>query len=71
MWSKVDVSWSISSLFAILHFDLWMIGYHTDSNSNMALMDAMCDISMLIVVFLVSDESSTTLASHFTQYMLI
>ena len=45
MWSKVDVSWSISSLFAILHFDLWMIGYHT--NINIDLMDAMCDISML------------------------
>ena len=27
--------------------------------------------SLLIVVFLVSDESSTTKASHFTQYMLI
>ena len=41
-----------------------MSGHHTDSNGNIVLMNAMCDISQLIVVVPVPDESSATLASH-------
>ena len=38
-------SWHVSSPFAIIHVDLWMSGKYTDSNSNMALMNALCDMS--------------------------
>ena len=37
-------SWHVSSSFAILHADLWLPGYFTDSSGNVALMNSMYDI---------------------------
>ena len=58
-------SWPVSSPFAILHVDLWMLGNHTDSNGNMALMNATCNMSHFVVVVPILAESSATLASNF------
>ena len=54
-------SWPVNSLFTILHVDLWMSDHHTYSNSYLSLMNVMCDMSQLIVVVPILDESSTTL----------
>ena len=58
-------SWPVSSPFTILHVDLWMLDNHTDSNGNMALMNAMCNMSHFVVVVPILAESSATLASNF------
>ena len=63
--------WPVSSPFVICHVDLWIPGYHTDNNGNMALMNAICDTSQFVVVVPVPDESSTILASYFMQHVLI
>ena len=39
------LSWSVSLFFAIIPFDRWMPSKYTDSNDNIALMNAMCDMS--------------------------
>ena len=57
--------------FAILHVDFLIPGHHTDSNSYMALINVMCDISQFVVIVPVPDESSTTLTSYFIQYVLL
>ena len=36
--------WSVGSLLAILHLDLWMPGHYTDSNNYMAFMNVICDM---------------------------
>ena len=64
-------SWPVSSTFAILHVDLWMPGHHSDPNGNMALINAMCDVSQFVNVVPVSDERSATLASYFMQHVLM
>ena len=64
-------SWPISSPFSILHVDLWSPGHMTDHNGYIVLMNIMCDMTQFIVVFLVSDETSATLASHFMQHVLL
>ena len=48
-----------------------MPGHHTDSNDYIALMNVMYDMSQLVVVVPVSDESSATLASYFIQHVLL
>ena len=48
-----------------------MHGHHTDNNCNMALMNAICDMSQFVVVVPVPDESSAILASYFLQHVLI
>ena len=74
-WRRRDhelmFSWPVSSPFAIIHVDLWMPGKYTDSNSNMALMNAMCDMSQFVVVVSLTNESSATLAENFFQHVLI
>ena len=50
--------------FAILHVDFLIPGHHTDSNGYISLMNVICDMSQFIVVILVPDEYSTTLASY-------
>ena len=64
-------SWPISSLFAILHVNLWSPGYMTDHNGYIALMNIMCDMDQFIVVVPVPDENSATLARHFMQHVLL
>ena len=64
-------SWPVSSLFAILHVDLWILGHHSDPNDNMALINAMCDMSQFVVVVPVPDESSATLSSYFMHHVLM
>jgi len=66
-------SWSVSSPFDILHVNLWIPGHHSDSNGNMTLMNAMCDMSQFVVVVVVPvpDETSTTLVSYFMQHILV
>ena len=48
-----------------------MPGKYTDSNGNMALMNAMCDMSQFVVVVPVTNESSSTLAENFFQHVLM
>ena len=50
--------------FAIIDIDLWMPGKYTDSNTNMVLMNAMCDISQFVVAVPVTNESSTIIAEN-------
>ena len=57
-------SWPVSSLFFILHIEMWMIGHHKDPNGYMALMNVICDISQFVVVVPVRDKSSATLADN-------
>ena len=64
-------SWSLITLFAILLVDFWIPGKYTDSKGNMALMNAMCDMSQFVVIVPVPDESSSTLAGYFFQHMLM
>ena len=64
-------SWPVSSLFAILHVDLWILGHHSDPNEYMTLMTAMCNMSQFVVVVPVPDESSATLASYFMHHVLM
>ena len=47
-----------------------MPGKYTDSKSNMALMNTICDMSQFVVFIPVPSESSATLADHFFQHML-
>ena len=61
----------VSSPFAIIHVDLWMHGKYTDSNGNMALKNAMCDMSQFVVVVPVTNESSAILAENFFQHVLM
>ena len=64
-------SWPVSSSFAILHVDLWMLGRFTDSNGNVALMNTMCDMYQFVVVVPVPDKTSATLADYFVQRVLM
>ena len=61
----------LRSPFSILHVDLWSPGHMTDHNGYIVLMNIMCDMTQFIVVFPVPDETSTTLASHFMQHVLL
>ena len=61
----------VSSLFTILHVDLWMPDYHKYPNGHMALMNEMCDMSQFVVVVPVRDDSSATLAEYFMQDALM
>ena len=64
-------SWPVSSPFTIMYVELWISGHHTDVNDYIALMNNMCHISQFVVFVPVSDESSATLASYFTQHVLL
>ena len=50
---------------------MWSPGHHTDLNSNVALINTMCDIVQFVVVVFIPDEISTTLACYFMQYALM
>ena len=71
MWSKINVFLPVSFPFVILHVYLWIPGHHTNSNDNIALMNAMCDMSQFVVDIPVPDENSATLAINFMQHVLI
>ena len=58
-------SWPVSSPFAILHTDLWMLGHFKDRNGGVALMNVMCGITQFVVVVPVPKEVASTLAEHF------
>ena len=64
-------SWPLSILFAMLYVDFWMPGKFTDSKGNTALINSMCDMSQFVVIEPVPDKSSTTLADHFFQHVLM
>ena len=48
-----------------------MPGHHKNPNGNTALMNAICDTSQFVVVVLVRDETSTTLADNSMQQVLM
>ena len=68
---KIILSWPLYTPFVILHVDLWMPVKYTDIKDNMALMNAMCDMSQFVVVVPVTDEYSSTLADYCFQHMLM
>ena len=68
---ELTISWPISSPSAILHVDLWSPGHMTNHNSYIVLMSRICDMNQFVVVIPVPDETSTTLASHFMQHVLM
>ena len=68
--SRRYVSWPVSSPFAIFHTDLWVPGYFTDSDSNVSLMNIMCDMTQFVVIVPVPDETLATLAEYFMQDVL-
>ena len=68
---EVMFSWPVSSPFAILHADLWMPCHFKDRNGNVALRNAMCDITQFVVVVPVPNEVASTLAEHFMQHVLL
>ena len=61
----------VSSKFAILHVDLWILGHHVGSNGYMAFVNVMCGMSQFVVVVPGSDKCSTILASYYIQYVLL
>ena len=64
-------SWPLSIPFAILRVDLWMPKKYPDSKGNMALMNAICDMSQFVAIVSVPDDSSATLADYFFQHILM
>ena len=66
-----NFSLPVSSKFAILHIDLWIIGHHVDSNGYMAFMNVMCEMSQFVVVVPGTVECSAILASYYIQYWLM
>ena len=64
-------SWPVSSLFVILHVNIWIPCHHTDPNGYMALMNTICKMSQFVVVIPVPNESSATLASFFMHHVLM
>ena len=64
-------SWSVSSPFAIIYIDIWMPSKYTDGKSNMVLINAMYDMFQYVVVVLVINEFSATLADNFSQHVFI
>ena len=69
--ARFNFFWPITSLFAILRVDLWILGRHTYSNGYMAILHVMCDMSPFVVAIPVPDESSATLAPCFMQHGLM
>ena len=63
--------WPVSSLFAIIHADLWMLGHLKDRNSNVALINVMCNMAQFVVVVPVPNEVASTLAESFMQHVLL
>ena len=55
----------------MLYVDIWMPGKYTDSKGNMALINAMCDMSQFVVGVPVPDETSATLVEYFFQHILM
>ena len=39
-----------SSPFAILHVDLWLLVYFTDSNGNVTRVNFMCNMTQFVIV---------------------
>ena len=67
---ELMLSWPVSSLFAIIHVFRWMSDKYTNSNGNMALMNAMCDMSQFVVGVPVTNESSATFTENFSNMCL-
>ena len=67
----VMFSWLVSSPFAIIHDDVWILGHRNDPNDYMVFMNAMRDMSQFVVVAPFRDESSATLADNFMQHVLM
>ena len=57
--------WSVNSLFAIIHVELWIPSNYTDNNDYMDLMNIICDMSQFVIIVPVSDNFSPVFASHF------
>ena len=58
-------SWPVTSPFAIIKVEFWIPGKYSDSNGNMVLINAMCDMLQFVVVVSVPDEYSATLVDYF------
>ena len=63
-------SWYVRSPFDIVYVDLWIPDKCTDSKSNMALMNDMCNMSQFVVVVPVTNEYSATLADKYSNIYL-
>ena len=61
----------VSSPFAILHANLWVPKYCTDSSGNVALMNVMCDMPQFVIVVPVPTDTATTLVEYFMQHILL
>ena len=70
-WSRFDDFLIVISPFAILNVDLWLPEHMTDRNGRISLMNTMCDMVQFVVIVYMLDETSTTLASHFIQHILM
>ena len=68
---EVMLFWTISSPFAILHADLWLLGHFTNRNGSVALMNVICDMTQFVIVVPVSNETSATLTENFIQHVLL
>ena len=58
-------SWPVISPFPIINVEFWIPSKYPDSNGNMVLINAMCDMSQFVVVVPVPDEYSATLVDYF------
>ena len=62
---ELAFSWPISSIFTIIHVELWMPDHHTDSNSFILLIYVIYEMSQHVVVVIIPDQYSVTLMSYF------
>ena len=66
--SELYFSWPVTTLFYIMHIDLWMPGKLTGSTGQtLQLMSAMCDLIQFIVSILVKDVTAKILGRLFME----
>ena len=59
------LSLPVNYFFVILHVDLWISGYFTNSNGIATLVNIIYDMTKVVVVVPIHNESFTTLTSYF------
>ena len=72
MWrnrkSELYFSWHVTTLFYIMHIDLWMPGKLINEDGNtLQLMNCMCDLTQFVISILVNDAVSEMLAKLFME----
>ena len=70
--SELYFSWPVTTLFYIMHVDLWAPGHLVDKNGcTLQDMNYMCDLTQFIVSSLVEDATSTILAQLFMETVIL